>query len=55
MSGALMMGMANPASSIEFKTEDATVDIYGYARLNASYDINEDISKNTGTRSGDFS
>ena len=50
-----MMGMANPASSIEFKTEDATVDIYGYARLNASYDINEDISKNTGTRSGDFS
>ncbi|RBP74119.1 DcaP family trimeric outer membrane transporter [Marinobacter nauticus] len=55
LSGALMMGMANPASSIEFKTEDATVDIYGYARLNASYDINEDISKNTGTRSGDFS
>ncbi|WP_245000270.1 DcaP family trimeric outer membrane transporter [Marinobacter daepoensis] len=55
LSGALMMGLANPASAIEFKTDDATVDIYGYARLNASYDIDEDISKNTGTRSGDFS
>jgi hypothetical protein len=44
-----------PVNAFEIKTDDAKVDIYGYARLNASYDINEDISKSTGTRSGDFS
>lgn len=54
-SGALLLGTANAASAVEIQTDDATVNIYGYARLNASYDINEDISKSTGTRSGDFS
>ncbi|MFV8572296.1 DcaP family trimeric outer membrane transporter [Marinobacter sp. SBS5] len=54
-SGALLLGTANVASAFEIQTDDANVNIYGYARLNASYDINEDISKSTGTRSGDFS
>ncbi|QBM18680.1 hypothetical protein MARI_28220 [Marinobacter sp. JH2] len=54
-SGALLLGTASAASAVEIQTDDATVNIYGYARLNASYDINEDISKSTGTRSGDFS
>ena len=51
----MLLGTANAASAVEIQTDDATVNIYGYARLNASYDINEDISKSTGTRSGDFS
>lgn len=54
-SGILILGLANAASAVEIKTDDAKIDIYGFARLNASYDINEDISKSNGTRSGDFS
>ncbi|MBL1273242.1 MAG: hypothetical protein ACI92B_001788 [Marinobacter maritimus] len=54
-SGVLILGLANAASAIQIETDDAKIDIYGYARLNASYDINEDISRSSGTRSGDFS
>ncbi|WP_323750294.1 DcaP family trimeric outer membrane transporter [Marinobacter sp.] len=54
-SGVLIMGLANTASAFQIETDEAKIDIYGYARLNASYDINEDINKSTGTRSGDFS
>lgn len=49
------LGLAGQAAAVGFSAGDATVDIYGYARLNASYDIDEDISRATGTRSGDFS
>lgn len=49
------LGVAGQAAAVEFNAGDTTVDIYGYARLNASYDIDEDISRATGTRSGDFS
>ncbi|MEX0604497.1 MAG: DcaP family trimeric outer membrane transporter [Marinobacter sp.] len=49
------LGVAGQAAAIGFNAGDATVDIYGYARLNASYDIDEDISHANGTRSGDFS
>ncbi|AZT82500.1 hypothetical protein EHN06_02490 [Marinobacter sp. NP-4(2019)] len=49
------LGVAGQAAAIGFTAGDATVDIYGYARLNASYDIDEDISRSSGTRSGDFS
>ncbi|WP_235937644.1 DcaP family trimeric outer membrane transporter [Marinobacter caseinilyticus] len=49
------LGVAGPATAIEFNAGEATVDIYGYTRLNASYDIEEDISHANGTRSGDFS
>lgn len=52
---AIALGVAGQATAIGFTAGDATVDIYGYARLNASYDIDEDISRSTGTRSGDFS
>ena len=50
-SGVLILGLANAASAIQIETDDAKIDIYGYARLNASYDINEDISRSSGTRS----
>ncbi|PCM44478.1 hypothetical protein CPA50_12985 [Marinobacter sp. ANT_B65] len=50
-----MLGLANSASALQIETDEARIDIYGYARLNASYDINEDISRSSGTRSGDFS
>ncbi|GGE81328.1 hypothetical protein GCM10011533_37200 [Streptosporangium jomthongense] len=49
------LGVAGQAAAIGFNAGDATVDIYGYARLNASYDIDEDISHTNGTRAGDFS
>ena len=44
------LGAAGQAAAVEFNAGDTTVDIYGYARLNASYDIDEDISRATGTR-----
>ncbi|TNE83537.1 MAG: hypothetical protein EP339_00175 [Gammaproteobacteria bacterium] len=52
---ALAMGVASQASAISFDAGDAKVDIYGYARLNAVYDIDEQISIASGTQSGDFS
>jgi len=54
-SGALIMGLVSTTHALEIDAGDAKINIYGYARLNASYDIDEDISKSTGTRSGDFS
>lgn len=54
-SGALILGMAATANAFEIQAQGATAEIYGYARLNASYDIDEDISRASGTRSGDFS
>ncbi|MEP1214153.1 MAG: hypothetical protein ABJM11_15325 [Marinobacter sp.] len=47
----MALSVAGQAAAIGFNAGDATVDIYGYARLNASYDIDEDISVATGTRS----
>lgn len=52
---AVALGITGQAAAVGFSAGDATVDIYGYARLNASYDIDEDISRASGTRSGDFS
>lgn len=54
-SAALALGMAAQVNAIEVQAGDTKLDIYGYARLNASYDINEDISTTRGTRSGNFS
>jgi len=39
---ALTLSIAGHATAIEVSAGDAKVDIYGYARLNVSYDINED-------------
>ena len=52
---AVALGITGQAAAVGFSAGDAKVDIYGYARLNASYDIDEDISRASGTRSGDFS
>ncbi|MBD3657018.1 DcaP family trimeric outer membrane transporter [Marinobacter profundi] len=52
---AIAFGVATQASAISFEAGDAKVDIYGYARLNAVYDIDEQISIGSGTQSGDFS
>ncbi|MEH6560451.1 MAG: DcaP family trimeric outer membrane transporter [Marinobacter sp.] len=56
-----VFGMAGQASAMKIlgdtdhmdDLKGYEIDVYGYARLNASYDINEDIS--TSTRAGDFS
>ncbi|GGY80467.1 hypothetical protein [Marinobacter zhanjiangensis] len=52
-SAALAMGFAvSPASAVEFDAGDVNVDLYGHARLNAVYDIDQDIGLNT--QSGHF-
>jgi|SRR5690554_1948037 len=45
-------GAAGQASAVNFNVNDYEVSVYGYARLNASYDIDEDVSAST--RSGSF-
>ncbi|MBJ6136099.1 DcaP family trimeric outer membrane transporter [Marinobacter litoralis] len=53
-SSALVLGLACQANAFEVRAGDYSAQIYGYARLNASYDINEDISIASGTRAGDY-
>ena len=57
----LVFGIASPASAMKIlgdadhmtNLKGYEIEVYGYARLNASYDIEEDISEPT--RAGDFS
>jgi len=51
---ALALGVASQVSAVSFQAGDVKTNIYDYARLNAAYDIDEDISHGNGTRSGDF-
>ncbi|MFP3976455.1 DcaP family trimeric outer membrane transporter [Marinobacter sp. KMM 10035] len=53
-SSLLVLGLASQANAFEVQAGDYTADIYGYARLNASYDIDEDIAIGSGTRAGDY-
>ena len=46
-------GMAGQAAALDVPTGDWDTSIYGYAAVNAVYDINEDISAST--QAGDFS
>ncbi|MEH6356028.1 MAG: DcaP family trimeric outer membrane transporter, partial [Marinobacter sp.] len=47
-----VLGMAVPASAVSFDAGGWDTSVYGYARLNASYDIDEDVSSST--RSFDY-
>ncbi|MFT6979679.1 MAG: hypothetical protein ACJARK_001177 [Marinobacter psychrophilus] len=47
-----VLGMAGPASAVSFDAGGWDTSVYGYARLNASYDIDEDVS--SATRSFDY-
>lgn len=49
----LVLGLASQAQAFSFSAGDVDASLYGYARLNASYDMNADISDIT--RSGTFS
>lgn len=50
---AAALGLAaSSVSAIEVNAGDYDIDVYGYARLNASYDIDNDIASST--RAGDF-
>jgi len=55
--GALLMGLGPAAQAFSFEAgegdQTVTAKVYGYARLNAVYDINEDIGLTT--QSGNFS
>jgi len=46
-------GMAGQALALDVPTGDWDTSIYGYARLNAAYDIDENVT--TSTMAGDFS
>lgn len=47
-----IFGTSMQAGAFSLNTDTVDASLYGYARLNASYDINEDISNST--RTGDF-
>jgi len=49
---ALVVGVAGQASALELSAGDYSAELYGYARFNAVYDIDEDIS--ISTRAGSF-
>ena len=50
--GALVLGVASQAGAFELSAPGVDAELYGYARLNATYDINADIANST--RSGSF-
>ncbi|HLV77056.1 MAG TPA: DcaP family trimeric outer membrane transporter [Marinobacter sp.] len=45
VSALSLMIFAQGASAITFEAGDVNVDVYGYAQLTASYDLNEDLSQ----------
>lgn len=49
---AAVFGVAGQAGAVNFKAGDYDMAVYGYARLNASYDIDEKVS--TSTQSMDY-
>lgn len=51
---ALAMGITSQASAVSFTAGDAKVDLYGFARVNAVYDIDEKISGGNGGQAGNF-
>ncbi|MCO4787060.1 MAG: hypothetical protein KC467_14205 [Marinomonas atlantica] len=50
--GVSVLGLSQAAQAFEVNAGDVTANVYGYAQLNAVYDINEDIGGNT--QGGDF-
>ena len=46
------MGVAAQAAAVTVSSGDVDATLYGYARLNASYEIDEDVSNST--RAGSF-
>ncbi|HAC28851.1 DcaP family trimeric outer membrane transporter [Marinobacter nauticus] len=49
-----VLGLASQAQAFEIQAGDVNADIYGYARLTATYDINEKITGDNSTLAGDF-
>lgn len=49
---AMIMGLATQAGAFELNAENVKAELYGYARMNAVYDIDEDIGSST--QSGNF-
>lgn len=50
---AAVFGMATQAHAFNFSAGDVDASVYGYARLNMSYDIDENVA-NSGHRGGNF-
>ncbi|MBE0485927.1 porin [Marinobacter sp.] len=51
---AAVFGVASQAGAVSFSAGDYEVDVYGYARLNASYDIDSNQASQFGSRAGSF-
>ncbi|MBZ0334811.1 DcaP family trimeric outer membrane transporter [Marinobacter sp. AL4B] len=49
-----VLGLASQAQAFEIEAGDVKADIYGYARLTATYDINEQLAADNSTLAGDF-
>lgn len=52
---AAVFGVASQAGAVSFSAGDYDVDVYGFARLNASYDIDNNQASPFGTRAGSYS
>lgn len=50
-----VLGAAGHASAFDFKAGGYDASVYGYARLNATYDIDENLATSRGTRSANYS
>lgn len=47
-SAAMALGIASgQAAAVEFEAGDVMLDLYGYAQMNAVYDIDQDIGLDT--------
>lgn len=54
VASALVLAAAGQAQAIGFTASGTTVDLYGYARLNAAYDLDEDVASEFGAQAGSF-
>jgi len=50
---AAILGVAGQANAVDLNIGDVDAELYGYARLNAAYDIDENINE-FGTQAGQF-
>ena len=52
---ATVLGLASQAQAFQIEAGDVKAEVYGYARLTATYDINEQLADSDSTLAGDFS
>ncbi len=48
------LAAAGNAAALEWEVGDAKIDLYGFARLNAAFDVDQDATSDFGTQTGSF-